>query len=89
MINAPIVPNRKVVDILPAMTDLQVMVINHEPHEPFVEGIRLEFGEAIDPLYVVAESEDALPACDWVGADYGVDCFEYCDERGQSVWVLG
>jgi hypothetical protein len=67
------------------MPNLQIMIINNQSHEPRQQCLALPFRKAIDVLHMVAEREDGFPACDGVGADYGVDGFEdFADVLGGS-----
>ena len=38
MINAPVIPNRHIVRILPAISDLQIVIVHNQPHEPLQQG---------------------------------------------------
>jgi hypothetical protein len=76
MIHTPIIPDRKIIRILPSMSDLKIMIIHHESQKPVQYAFTLPFCKSIDFLHMVSESEDALPASDGVGAYDGVDGFE-------------
>jgi hypothetical protein len=58
------------------MANLQVVVIDNEAQEPFEQRLGFQFGQSIDVLYMVADGEDRLPACNGVGPDYRMDGFE-------------
>lgn len=76
MVHRPVVPDRQIVHVLPAVPHLQVVVLDDELHEPAQEVRRLLVAEAVDLLHVVADGEDGLPAGDRVRADDGVDGLE-------------
>lgn len=78
MINGSVIPNGQIVDILPSVSDLQVVVVNHKANKPLKELFRFGFCESIDLLCMVSKCENRLPARDWVCTDYGVDCFKDC-----------
>ena len=50
MVDAPVVPDGEIVGVLPAVTDLQVVVVGDEVDEPFQGVLALELGEAVDLL---------------------------------------
>lgn len=72
MVDGAVVPDGEVVEVLPAVADLEVVVLDDEVDEPVEEVARLVVGEALDALDVVADGEDALPARHGVRADDGV-----------------
>lgn len=76
MVHRAVIPDGEVIDVLPLVTDLQVVVLDNELHEPVEEVARLGLAETVDLLDVMASAEDALPAGDGVGANHGVDGFE-------------
>lgn len=73
MENAAVVPDGKVVGVLPAMTNLKVMVVRDEVDEASQSFIAFLLGETIDTLHMMANAEDTLPASDRVCADDGVN----------------
>ena len=73
MINTSIIPDRHIIGILPAMSNLQVMIVHNQPHEPFQQRFRFQGSHAVDVVHVLADCEDGFPACDRVCADYRVD----------------
>jgi hypothetical protein len=58
------------------MSYLQIMVINNKSQEPVQYSFTLSLSQSIDFLHVVAESKNALPTGDGVGAHDGMDGFE-------------
>lgn len=76
MVNTSVVPNSKVIRILPTMTNLKIVVLNNQLHKPVEKVTRFFLGQAVDSLNVSAHGEDALPACDRIGANHGVVRFE-------------
>ncbi len=73
MVNGAVVPDGEIIDVLPAVADLKVVVLDNELGEPVEEVLGFSLAEAVDLSNVVANSEDTLPAGDRVGADDGVD----------------
>ena len=73
MVNTPVIPNRYVIRILPAMSDLQIMILHDQPHEPLEQRLRFQRRHVIDVLHVLADCEDGFPACDRVCADHRVN----------------
>ena len=55
------------------MPNLQIMVLDNQPHKPFQQRLTLQWGKVVDLLHVVTDREYGFPACDGVGADYGMD----------------
>ena len=51
-----------IVRILPAVPDLQIVVLNNQSGEPFDQMGALRLGQAIDPLDVVPDSIHSLPS---------------------------
>jgi hypothetical protein len=51
------------------MPDLQIVIINNEPHKPVKQSLAFSFCEPVDVLHVMPDGEDGLPACDGVGAN--------------------
>ena len=76
MIDTAIVPNRKIVDVLPAVTDLEIVVLNDQLDEPVQEVSRLIFRKAVNVLDMVSNREHTLPPRDWVGANYWMNGFK-------------
>ena len=73
MIDTPVIPNCHVIRILPAMSNLQIMIIHNQLHEPFEESFRFQGRHVVDLLNMFANCEDRFPACDGVSTDDGVD----------------
>lgn len=63
----------KIVLVLPAETDLQVVVVDNQTDEPLQQVVTLFFGQSINLADVVTDGEDTLPAGHGVGADDRVD----------------
>ena len=72
MIHAPIIPNRQIIHILPPLADLQIVILHNQLHKPVQSMLALFLGQPVDLLHVVANCEDRLPACHWVGSNHGV-----------------
>ena len=72
MIHTPIIPNRQIISILPAMPNLQIMILGNQLYKPVERMAGFLFSEPVDVLHVVADREYGFPACDGVGADHGV-----------------
>lgn len=77
VIDTTIIPNGEIVDVVPTVTDLQVMILHNQADEPVQEVLGLVVGQPVDVLDVVAHGEHGLPARHGVGAHYRVDGFEY------------
>lgn len=58
VINTPVVPNRYIVRILPAMSNLQIMIFHNQLHEPFQQRFRFQERHVIDVLHVGADCEN-------------------------------
>lgn len=61
VVRRPVVPDGHVVDVPPPVPHLQVVVLQHELHEPVEEVPRLVLREPVDPLHVLPEREHAAP----------------------------
>jgi hypothetical protein len=59
----------KIILVVPLEADLEIMVLGDHTEELVEKMGRLVLSQAVDVLDVVADSEDGLPACNWVGAD--------------------
>ena len=77
VINTPVVPNRYIIRILPAMSNLQVVIFHNQLHEPFQQRFRFQGRHFIDVLHVAADCEDGFPPCDRVSANDGMDGGEF------------
>lgn len=76
VIDAAIVPDGEIVDIVPSVTDLQVMVLDDQADEPVQDVLGLVIRQTMDVLDMVAHREHGFPACHGVGAHDGVDGLE-------------
>jgi hypothetical protein len=66
-----------VIRMLPLKADLKSMVSRHDLEEPFEKIVALLFGHIVDVADVSSNGENALPACDGVGSDNGVNGFQF------------
>ena len=73
MVNRSVVPNCDIIGVLPAVSDLQVVIVNDQSDKPFKQSLALFWSNIIDVLYVVTDSKDRLPACDRVRSDDRMD----------------
>lgn len=69
MQNAAVVPDGDIIRVLPAMTNLKVVVVCDQVDKTSQHLVAFLLSEAVDTLYVVTNTEDALPTSDWVGAN--------------------
>lgn len=76
MVHTPVIPDREIVGVLPPVTDLQIVVIDEQSHEPGQQRLALELGDVVHLGHVLADGEHGLPAGDRVGANDGVDGLE-------------
>ena len=76
MIHTPVIPDGEIILVLPSVSDLQVVVIDEQSHEPVEQRLTLQLSHVVDLPDVVSDGENALPAGDGVGADHGVDGLE-------------
>lgn len=76
MVHTPVIPDCEIIRVQPLVTDLQIVVIDEQSHEPCEESLTLLLSHVVNLGNVLAECEDGLPARDGVGADDGVDGFE-------------
>lgn len=73
VINTPVVPNRYIIRILPAVSDLQVVIFHNQLHEPFQQRFRFQGCHVIDVLHVGADCEDGFPPGNRISANDGMD----------------
>jgi hypothetical protein len=64
VVHAPVVPDGQVVLAVPAVAELQVVVLRDELDEPVEEVVALGLAETVNLLGVVADCVDGLPAGD-------------------------
>ncbi len=76
MVDATVVPDGNIMDVLPLETHLQVVVLHDELHEPVEEMPGFLIAQPVDALDVVPDSEHRLPSCDRVRANNRVDRLE-------------
>jgi hypothetical protein len=76
VVHTPVIPDGEIVRVLPPVTDLQIVVIDEQSHEPCEKSLALELAHVVHLAYVLADGKDGLPARDGVGADDGVDGLE-------------
>lgn len=72
MVDTTIVPDSHIVSILPAVADLEVMVVDKQADKPIEQAPGLERRETINALHMVTDGENRFPACYGVRADDGV-----------------
>lgn len=76
MVHASVVPNSQVIYILPAIADLQVMVLDNQLDKPVEEMTGLLLGQPVDLLHMRSHRENALPTSYRVCADHWMVGFE-------------
>ena len=85
MVDAAVVPNSQVVDVLPSVADLQIVVFDDQLNKPVQEVLGLIICQAMDVLDVMADSKDALPTGNRVGTNNWVNGFKHiADVFGSS-----
>ena len=77
VIRAAVVPDGKVVDVLPAVSDLQVMVLNQQPRKPILQVRSLVPRHTVDVLQVVPDGVQRPPARDGICPHYRVNGFKF------------
>lgn len=89
MKHTPIIPNRQIILIAPLEPHRQIMVLVHQLIEPLQQPRAFRWSKLVDVLDVMPDWKDALPTCDWVRADYGMDGFELgADVQGVAARLL-
>lgn len=77
MVNAPVIPDSHVIDILPLQTDLQVMVLDDEVDKPIEKMAALGLAEPMDAFDVLTNSKNRFPSGHGVRAYDRVNSFEH------------
>lgn len=62
----------EIIGVLPTVAYLQIMILHDQVYEPVSEVFALLVAQSIDFLHMSANSEDTLPSCNRIGADYWV-----------------
>lgn len=62
----------EIIRVLPTVAHLQVMILHDQVYEPVGEIFALLIAQSVDSLHMSANSEDTLPSCNRIGADYWV-----------------
>jgi hypothetical protein len=65
------------------MSNLQIMILCDQLHEPIQRALALFFSESIDVLHMMTYAKHGLPAGDGVGANHGVNGSE---ARARILW---
>ena len=85
MIHTSVVPYCYIIGILPAMPDLQIVVLNNQPHKPFKQRLGLQRSKVINLLHMVTDGKHGFPAGDGVRPDHWVDGLKvFADVLGRA-----
>lgn len=76
MVDTPVIPDGEIIRVLPPVADLEIMVINQQPHEPREQRLALKLGDIVHLGHVLTDGKHRLPPGNGVGADDGVDSLE-------------
>lgn len=80
MVDTSVVPDGKIILILPPVPDLQIMVFYDKVYKLIEEMATLPCGQAVDVVDVGTNSENALPSSHGIGAHDRVDGGEFTSD---------